>query len=183
MSCTCQGYTFPWKPAEQECTPVEGDGIMVLNEECDDGNIIAGDGCSANKVESHYYCVGVPSQCFVDLNLTFTHVSTVKSGCNSVTMEFEVFPVRPEFAEMSILDVVTIVHQNISSVQEDYDHTSGRITAIATYDGDLTDPEIQVHQPFTSTISVFYRPIVPAVHYSQTECSTAEMFETMADAI
>ena len=112
----------------------------MLDEECDDGNTVAGDGCSANKVESHYYCIGVPSQCFIDLNLTFTHVSTSRTGCNSFTMEFEVSPIRPEFAGTPILEAVAIVHENISSVQEDYDPNNGKVTVVATYDGDLNNP-------------------------------------------
>jgi cysteine-rich repeat protein len=32
----------------QRCTPTCGDGLMTGSEACDDGNTLAGDGCSAN---------------------------------------------------------------------------------------------------------------------------------------
>ena len=98
-------------------------------------------------------------------------------------MEFKVSPIRPEFAGTPILEAVVIVHENISSVQEDYDPNNGKITAVATYHGDLTNPEIQIHQPFTSNFSISYHPLIPAVHYSQAECLTASMFEKATDAI
>ena len=41
-----------------------GDGMVVLPEQCDDGNIFAGDGCSPTcKVEVGYKCSGSPSVC------------------------------------------------------------------------------------------------------------------------
>ena len=103
--------------------------MLVLDEECDDGNTEAGDGCSSGRVEEHYYCVELPSLCFVDLNLTFAHVSMWKSGCNSLGMEFEVAPILPEFAALHITDAINIVHPNISSISMQYNHSNGSITA------------------------------------------------------
>ena len=45
------------------CTAVCGDGIIVTPEQCDDGNTLGTDGCSANcTLERGYVCpvVGVP---------------------------------------------------------------------------------------------------------------------------
>ena len=54
-SCTCDGYGLPWDSVK--CTPICGDGLIRLEEECDDGNGISGDGCSSQcKVEYFYYC-------------------------------------------------------------------------------------------------------------------------------
>lgn len=37
------------------CIPISGDGIKIEPEECDDGNLIGGDGCSSNmKVEDGF---------------------------------------------------------------------------------------------------------------------------------
>ena len=47
-----------------ECTEVCGDGLVVFDEECDDENLDAGDGCDAVcAVEAGFVCVGEPSEC------------------------------------------------------------------------------------------------------------------------
>ncbi len=44
--------------------PVCGDGLVGMGEACDDGNLTAGDGCSATcTVETNYDCTGEPSVC------------------------------------------------------------------------------------------------------------------------
>ena len=47
------------------CSIVCGDSILVAPETCDDGNGVAGDGCSAACVtEAGYVCVGTgPASC------------------------------------------------------------------------------------------------------------------------
>lgn len=52
---------------EVSCTPIVcGDGIVVGDEECDDGNDIDGDGCSATCTrEPGYDCSGSPSVCVI----------------------------------------------------------------------------------------------------------------------
>ena len=41
-----------------------GNGQVDPSEECDDGNVVSGDGCSATgRVESNYSCNGAPSTC------------------------------------------------------------------------------------------------------------------------
>ena len=48
-------------------TPVCGDGFIGYGEECDDGNTVSGDGCSATCiVEAGYVCIGQPSVCSLD---------------------------------------------------------------------------------------------------------------------
>jgi cysteine-rich repeat protein len=62
------------------CTPPGcGDGIVEAGETCDDGNTIAGDGCSAVCVtEVGFTCTGMPSKCigrrFSALGRTFNYV-------------------------------------------------------------------------------------------------------------
>ena len=55
---------MPWDAANESCSSVLGDGIIVLEEEYDDGNNISGDGCSAQgQIEDFYECIGEPSNC------------------------------------------------------------------------------------------------------------------------
>ncbi len=50
--------------ARGDASPVCGDGLIELGEECDDGNILSDDGCSQYcLVEGHYECTGAPSVC------------------------------------------------------------------------------------------------------------------------
>ncbi len=40
-----------------------GDGLIEGDEECEDGNTIDGDGCTACKVDANFVCNGLPSVC------------------------------------------------------------------------------------------------------------------------
>lgn len=56
-NCTDSGNVFRWSFT---C----GDGTVSSAEACDDGGVVAGDGCSATcTVESGYSCSGTPSSC------------------------------------------------------------------------------------------------------------------------
>lgn len=50
-------YDLGWVPGA--C----GDGILDVDEQCDDGNTIGLDGCSACKIDTCWACVGEPSVC------------------------------------------------------------------------------------------------------------------------
>jgi cysteine-rich repeat protein len=46
------------------CAPVCGDGLVTGGEQCDDGGLSSGDGCSATcTVEPGFSCMGAPSLC------------------------------------------------------------------------------------------------------------------------
>ena len=48
------------------CNEICGDGLIVGNENCDDLNAIAGDGCDNNcQRETGFECVGLPSVCTI----------------------------------------------------------------------------------------------------------------------
>jgi len=58
--CTLDEGTEPTEPG------VCGDGILDDGEECDDGNTLNDDGCSADcQVEEGWRCEGAPSDCYV----------------------------------------------------------------------------------------------------------------------
>lgn len=47
-----------------ECKPFCGDGLIKMNETCDDRNTKENDGCSLNcQVEVGWTCTGTPSEC------------------------------------------------------------------------------------------------------------------------
>ena len=39
-----------------KCYYKPDDGIISISEECDDGNLLANDGCTSNKIDTNYEC-------------------------------------------------------------------------------------------------------------------------------
>jgi len=73
----------PKMPIKASC----GDKLVIkdLAEECDDGNILAGDGCSDTcKVEAGFYCGGTPSIC---VSRCGDGVITPKEKCDDNNVE------------------------------------------------------------------------------------------------
>ena len=182
-SCVCDGYSLPWDHANQKCTPICGDGLIRLEEECDDGNNIAGDGCSAQcQVEYFYYCFGEPSLCLLNLNISIKEKATSKIGCNEFRAEIIIEPKLPEYAAAHLLQVVRIEHENISSYTEEYDHETGTIIIDASYSGDLSTRTITFFYATNSDVLLF-NPLVPALYYSEEECQGAEQAEQLISAM
>lgn len=83
-NCTCMlGYT----QTANACIVTCGDGL-VLNENCDDGNVISGDGCSSTcQVETNYNCVNgtvtTPSVCVYVGAITVSLTNIVKSSATN----------------------------------------------------------------------------------------------------
>lgn len=44
-----------------DCIPICGDGVILMLEQCDDGNTISGDGCSSDCVPEANFTCAVPS--------------------------------------------------------------------------------------------------------------------------
>jgi cysteine-rich repeat protein len=63
--CMAGTWSGPGTGTWQACrVPCCGNGLVQLSETCDDGNTVAGDGCSDTcMVESGFSCVGQPSVC------------------------------------------------------------------------------------------------------------------------
>lgn len=65
-SADCKTVEEGWecRVPGRPCTPRCGDGILIGNEACDDGNPADGDGCSSTcQVEPGWSCKGAPSAC------------------------------------------------------------------------------------------------------------------------
>lgn len=84
VSCICDGYGMPWDPVAQACTAICGDGLIRVNEECDDNNTDSYDGCSSScVVEPYYVCDGAePTHCNQTLYIEAQFLAIAKEGCN-----------------------------------------------------------------------------------------------------
>ncbi|KAL4219279.1 hypothetical protein ACF0H5_021860 [Mactra antiquata] len=61
-------------------SPYCGDGTIQSNEECDDGNVVDGDGCNLNcKIQDEFTCMGTPSLCMYSL---YNECNNDKSECD-----------------------------------------------------------------------------------------------------
>lgn len=96
-NCVCSDGTACSVPTPVP-NPICGDGLVNVAEACDDGNVVAGDGCSAVcSVEPGFTCSGQPSACAIttshrgtgfrvnDLDLRDPHVFVNALGCIDVT--------------------------------------------------------------------------------------------------
>lgn len=72
LGCTsdCKAVLSEWvcfggtEATPDICTPKHGDGVIIGDEECDDGNLIGTDGCSnLGLINVGYNCSGNPSIC------------------------------------------------------------------------------------------------------------------------
>ena len=116
-SCSCGGYYLPWDPITEECSSTCEDGLIVLEEDCDDNNNISGDGCSAQcTVEPFYECVGEPSNCSLLGNLVFDRIE--RKGCNSFSLILKMTPLIPEREISKIIDLISIPHPNITQTRK-----------------------------------------------------------------
>ena len=124
VSCICDGYGLPWLPAAQTCTPICGDGLIRVGEECDDNNTIAGDGCSPLcKVEQYWVCDGAdPTHCNQTLYIPALFVDIQKAGCNSFTItahspDFSLDQIRPNILILNSGVTITSLVQNGSNIE------------------------------------------------------------------
>jgi len=75
-------------PRTMDCIPLCGDGVVLKGEQCDDGNIFNGDGCSSNCTteQTHEY--------HNDNSKTFIEVGTLVGGVGLLLIVFSVCYVR-----------------------------------------------------------------------------------------
>lgn len=77
-----KGYTCP--TANALCLEICGDGYDFGHYECEDGNTVAGDGCSSKcKIESGYACTGgTPTMKDTCTTVCGTGFKTPNEGCD-----------------------------------------------------------------------------------------------------
>lgn len=104
VSCVCYGYQLN---SAGVCTSFCSDSITVYpHEECDDGNLIDGDGCSSQcTAEANYSCVvdaHLQSSCSYNQPLNISLLSTIKSpDSNQLTFNLQLGPALPDLANMN----------------------------------------------------------------------------------
>lgn len=90
--CLCRaGYV--WDGGLLRCVSVCGDGVKVGGEDCDDGNVVDGDGCSG-ECRGQYYGViiggsvlaGVAVVVFVVVGILFTKTSLAGVGAGAANV-------------------------------------------------------------------------------------------------
>jgi cysteine-rich repeat protein len=92
--CEC---SLGYEPSGDTCLLVCGDG-RVITEDCDDGNILSGDGCSPNcTVEADYSCSGGSlyhrSVCAYSSPMSLSLVEVRRAvGSNSATITLSLAP-------------------------------------------------------------------------------------------
>lgn len=108
--CNCRvGYS---PGAGGVCSAVCGDSLVATEEECDDGNAGAGDGCDATcHVEPDYTCFafpGDPSTCSYNkpLNLTINNITKVP-GQNSLTLNLSIGPMLPNLSTLNFSSILS----------------------------------------------------------------------------
>jgi cysteine-rich repeat protein len=63
------------------CPTTCGNGVIDNGEQCDDGNLIAGDGCNpCCQIEMNYTCVRQPSVCVLTDNVAFVDANNACNG-------------------------------------------------------------------------------------------------------
>jgi len=109
------------------CVPVCGNNVVEYIEECDDGNLINGDGCSAL---CKFECIDLSATAFLDnlLDLSVDSVSA-KRGNNNITIVLPSGTLRSRFnlifSGALILDYNEIGFPGTNGVEEDNDNIIG----------------------------------------------------------
>ena len=132
--CSCKiGFAYDGNI----CVEVCGDGKAIIDE-CDDGNIVNGDGCSSVcKIEKNYRCLGGslnPSKCvYSKLNIALSVSKITKNGyTNQGIFVIEVTPALSAFSLLNYTKLLTFsCNQSIAVNSASY--SGGSITIIVDY--------------------------------------------------
>lgn len=124
------------------CQVICGDGL-VLTEQCDDGNVISGDGCSSScTIETNYDCVNgtihYPSVCVYIGPLTLSLLNIVKTtSSNEATILLTISPATLALNRMLFNNFMTVSigGQNIT-YKTSYDQ-AGTVSVVVWYSSNL----------------------------------------------
>jgi cysteine-rich repeat protein len=188
-SCLCDGYHFPWKGTQ--CSSLCGDGLLRLEEQCDDNNTEDGDGCASDcTIERFHVCSGEPSDCTRVLFITSELVGVKSDGCNGliVTLRITDFNVS-DFDMGEIAQFVRVQTEHISIERIEKVPTSSNNA------NNVIDLHLQMQEGFEGNsdivivfepgnqVTVEYSPFVPPVHYTESECQSAEQIGSLLEVM
>ena len=97
-------------------------------------------------------------------------------------MLLKINPIIPEEKSYKILDLISIPHSNISSIEKEYNQNNGIITINAEYNGDITGGHLKVVYPSVQ-LDVVYSPMIPPSYYSAEECQTTETVQKILEVV
>lgn len=142
FTCLCDGYVLPkytnTTDGQQYCSTVCGDSLKRNFEQCDDGNIVDGDGCSSTcQIESAWSCNSDPAYtcCTLEsskLTLSINKILKVPNK-NSMTLILEVSPKLPILTPENIQKYVTLTVTGVPLYNESRVSKPNQIIEV-TYD-------------------------------------------------
>ncbi|CAD8073425.1 unnamed protein product [Paramecium sonneborni] len=105
-----------WRLSLSFCDSICGDQIIVRNEECDDGNQIAYDGCFKCQFQStQYYEIffnGICQSCQSNYEL-----DQLNNSCNSIQPQLTIQE-QPNFGYLDLITNTCIIEQNINKCSQ-----------------------------------------------------------------
>lgn len=157
-TCTCQAQTVF---NGSTCVEVCGDGFLTTNSyECDDGNLVDGDGCSSLcSVEVGYRCENgsstSPSSCYyVGVPLQLSLSSVKKNGIlNQGVFEFAVYPALISLSSLDLASHVVLACASTYTVSQ-VTYSGGTLRIEVDYSEDLEDRQCSLQLDFNGTAIV-----------------------------
>jgi cysteine-rich repeat protein len=172
-----------------------GNGDTEGIEQCDDGNAIAGDGCTACQIDPFYYCVNAPppSACFYDSRFN-VQVTEILAACNQVTFKFQIYPYYNYYDAanfdafintntLSASTKLTAITRSADTVAYTYTFTKTLQNIPVQFILDPTAlmiPQTNGYPPITLTFNVVPTNNVLALYYEESVCKSASTMKKLA---
>ena len=171
-----------------QCVEICGDGVL-LERECDDGNIVNGDGCSDQcRIEPYFVCSQIDeiSICKLQTTITLNIEKLTKDYMhNGFEMEFSLHPATEVYNDYVLESILQFMDQHISIREASY--SSGKLRVNADYFEDLEGKEASIEvkeeERYSSAegVSVFESEKVPFMvkvsSYSLTAFNNLDVME------
>lgn len=134
VTCVCFGYAWD---ANGVCSVLCGDGVTLAPEQCDDGNTVAGDGCSPTcRAETNYTCqvISYTSMCSYNQPLTMDVTELNKDpSANKLTV---VIKIPENITGLDGIDFTTLLTTDMPLYNPTYTFSNGVLSL--TYDYNIT---------------------------------------------